>query len=160
VETVHDYRMCCLAAMRQNRMTSCWRRQGKDAGDWRASRHCDGWDADASALWTRMELHPAELRDCAALRLPGGDAGWRNGVAKSVATTNLINALAEYHKVRFMRRRWVQVHRRTDQRRQDCHRRRGVAGLTIAACAGEGWVLAGLLVAEMWPRAARAWAHK
>ncbi|MDR3750774.1 MAG: phosphoglucomutase/phosphomannomutase family protein [Terracidiphilus sp.] len=26
--------------------------------------------------------------------------GWKNGVAKSVATTNLINALAEYHKVR------------------------------------------------------------
>jgi alpha-D-glucose phosphate-specific phosphoglucomutase len=26
--------------------------------------------------------------------------GWRNGVAKSVATTNLVNALAEYHKVR------------------------------------------------------------
>ena len=25
--------------------------------------------------------------------------GWRNGVAKSVATTNLINALAEHHKV-------------------------------------------------------------
>ena len=25
--------------------------------------------------------------------------GWRNGVAKSVATTNLINALADYHKV-------------------------------------------------------------
>jgi phosphomannomutase len=25
--------------------------------------------------------------------------GWRNGVAKSVATTNLINALAEYHQV-------------------------------------------------------------
>jgi phosphomannomutase len=25
--------------------------------------------------------------------------GWRNGVGKSVATTNLINALAEYHKV-------------------------------------------------------------
>jgi phosphoglucomutase len=25
--------------------------------------------------------------------------GWRNGVAKSVATTNMINALAEYHKV-------------------------------------------------------------
>jgi phosphoglucomutase len=25
--------------------------------------------------------------------------GWRNGVAKSVATTNLVNALAEYHKV-------------------------------------------------------------
>jgi phosphomannomutase len=25
--------------------------------------------------------------------------GWRNGVAKSVTTTNLINALAEYHKV-------------------------------------------------------------
>jgi alpha-D-glucose phosphate-specific phosphoglucomutase len=25
--------------------------------------------------------------------------GWRNGVAKSVATTNLINALAEFHKV-------------------------------------------------------------
>jgi len=25
--------------------------------------------------------------------------GWRNGVAKSVATTNLINALAQYHKV-------------------------------------------------------------
>ena len=25
--------------------------------------------------------------------------GWKNGVAKSVATTNLINALAEYHKV-------------------------------------------------------------
>jgi len=27
--------------------------------------------------------------------------GWRNGVAKSVATTNLINALADYHKFRF-----------------------------------------------------------
>jgi phosphomannomutase len=25
--------------------------------------------------------------------------GWRNGVAKSVATTNLVNALADYHKV-------------------------------------------------------------
>lgn len=25
--------------------------------------------------------------------------GWRNGVAKSVATTNLVNALAEYHKI-------------------------------------------------------------
>ena len=25
--------------------------------------------------------------------------GWRNGVAKSVATTNLVNALAEHHKV-------------------------------------------------------------
>ena len=25
--------------------------------------------------------------------------GWRNGVAKSVATTNLVNAMAEYHKV-------------------------------------------------------------
>jgi alpha-D-glucose phosphate-specific phosphoglucomutase len=25
--------------------------------------------------------------------------GWRNGVAKSVATTNLINALADYHKI-------------------------------------------------------------
>jgi alpha-D-glucose phosphate-specific phosphoglucomutase len=25
--------------------------------------------------------------------------GWKNGVAKSVATTNLVNALAEYHKV-------------------------------------------------------------
>jgi alpha-D-glucose phosphate-specific phosphoglucomutase len=27
------------------------------------------------------------------------EKGWRNGVGKSVATTNLINALAEYHKV-------------------------------------------------------------
>ena len=26
--------------------------------------------------------------------------GWRNGVAKSVATTNLLNALADYHKVK------------------------------------------------------------
>jgi alpha-D-glucose phosphate-specific phosphoglucomutase len=26
--------------------------------------------------------------------------GWKNGVAKSVATTNMINALADYHKVR------------------------------------------------------------
>jgi phosphoglucomutase len=25
--------------------------------------------------------------------------GWKNGVAKSVATTNLVNALADYHKV-------------------------------------------------------------
>jgi phosphoglucomutase len=25
--------------------------------------------------------------------------GWKNGVAKSVATTNLINALADFHKV-------------------------------------------------------------
>ena len=31
---------------------------------------------------------------------------WKNGVAKSVATTNLINALADFHKVNSMRRRW------------------------------------------------------
>jgi hypothetical protein len=31
--------------------------------------------------------------------------GWRNEVGKSVATTNLINALARYHKVDCTRRR-------------------------------------------------------
>jgi len=46
--------------------------------------------------------------------------GWRNGVAKSVATTNLINALADYHHRR------LQIHRRAHHCGQDRHRRRRV----------------------------------
>jgi phosphoglucomutase len=55
--------------------------------------------------------------------------GWRNGVAKSVATTNLINALAEYHKVPLYETPGgLQVHWRAHHRGQDRHRRRRVRG--------------------------------
>ena len=54
----------------------------------------------ASALWTRTErsFSPTTSLRCSFDYLVE-TRGWRNGVAKSVATTNLINALAEYHKV-------------------------------------------------------------
>ena len=51
--------------------------------------------------------------------------GWKNGVAKSVATTNLINALAEHHHIRAARDPGrLQIHRRTHQAGQNRHRRR------------------------------------
>ena len=56
--------------------------------------------------------------------------GWRNGVAKSVATTNLINALAEYHKVPLYETPvgFKYIGELID-RGQDRHRRRGVGGV-------------------------------
>ena len=53
--------------------------------------------------------------------------GWKNGVAKSVATTNLVNAVAEHHNVPLYETPvGLQVHRRAHHRGQDRHRRRGV----------------------------------
>ena len=53
--------------------------------------------------------------------------GWRNGVAKSVATTNLINALAESPQGSALRNAGrLQVHRRADRSGQNRHRRRGI----------------------------------
>ena len=53
--------------------------------------------------------------------------GWKNGVAKSVATTNLINALADYHKVPLYETpvgfKYIGA---LIDRGQDRHRRRGV----------------------------------
>ena len=67
--------------------------------------------------------------------------GWKNGVAKSVATTNLINALAEYHKVPLYETpvgfKYIGA---LIDRGQDRHRRRGVGGADHPrARAGEGW---------------------
>ena len=77
--------------------------------------------------------------------------GWRNGVAKSVATTNLINALAEYHKVPLYETPvgFKYIGELID-RGQDRHRRRGVGRADHSRPrAGEGWRHCGLLVAEM-----------
>ena len=50
--------------------------------------------------------------------------GWKNGVAKSVATTNLINAVAKRHGVELHETPGgIQVHRRTYQAGQDRNRR-------------------------------------
>ncbi len=67
--------------------------------------------------------------------------GWKNGVAKSVATTNLINALAEYHKVPLYETPvgFKYIGELID-RGQDRHRRRGVGGADHPRPrAGEGW---------------------
>ena len=66
--------------------------------------------------------------------------GWRNGVAKSVATTNLINALAEYHKVPLYETPvGFKYIGELINRRQDRHRRRRVGGADHSRPrAGEG----------------------
>jgi len=77
--------------------------------------------------------------------------GWRNGVAKSVATTNLVNALAEYHKVELYETP-VGFKYIGELINQDKIAIGGEesAGLTIRGHVPEkDGVLAGLLVAEM-----------
>ncbi|MFZ1086125.1 MAG: phosphoglucomutase/phosphomannomutase family protein [Terracidiphilus sp.] len=77
--------------------------------------------------------------------------GWRNGVAKSVATTNLINALAEYHQVQLYETP-VGFKYIGELINQDKIAIGGEesAGLTIRGHVPEkDGVLAGLLVAEM-----------
>ncbi|HET9087756.1 MAG TPA: phosphoglucomutase/phosphomannomutase family protein [Acidobacteriaceae bacterium] len=77
--------------------------------------------------------------------------GWRNGVAKSVATTNCINALAEYHKVP-MYETPVGFKYIGELINQDKIAIGGEesAGLTIRGHVPEkDGILAGLLVAEM-----------
>jgi phosphomannomutase len=77
--------------------------------------------------------------------------GWRNGVAKSVATTNLINALAEYHKVPLYETPvgFKYIGELINQDRIAIGGEES-AGLTIRGHVPEkDGVLAGLLVAEM-----------
>jgi len=77
--------------------------------------------------------------------------GWRNGVAKSVATTNLINALADYHKVELFETP-VGFKYIGELINQDKIAIGGEesAGLTIRGHVPEkDGVIAGLLVAEM-----------
>ncbi len=77
--------------------------------------------------------------------------GWRNGVAKSVATTNLINALAEHHKVQLYETP-VGFKYIGELINQDKIAIGGEesAGLTIRGHVPEkDGILAGLLVAEM-----------
>jgi len=77
--------------------------------------------------------------------------GWRNGVAKSVATTNLINALAEHHKVPLYETpvgfKYIGELIIADKIAIGCEES---AGLTIRGHVPEkDGVLAGLLMAEM-----------
>jgi alpha-D-glucose phosphate-specific phosphoglucomutase len=77
--------------------------------------------------------------------------GWRNGVAKSVATTNLINALADYHKVQLFETpvgfKYIGALINDDKIAIGGEES---AGLTIRGHVPEkDGVLAGLLVAEM-----------
>jgi len=77
--------------------------------------------------------------------------GWRNGVAKSVATTNLINALAEHHKVPLYETPvgFKYIGALIDQDKIAIGGEES-AGLTIRGHVPEkDGVLAGLLVAEM-----------
>jgi len=77
--------------------------------------------------------------------------GWRNGVAKSVATTNLINALAEYHKVPLYETPvgFKYIGALIDQDKIAIGGEES-AGLTIRGHVPEkDGVIAGLLVAEM-----------
>jgi phosphomannomutase len=77
--------------------------------------------------------------------------GWKNGVAKSVATTNLINALAEYHKVPIYETPvgFKYIGALIDQDKIAIGGEES-AGLTIRGHVPEkDGVIAGLLVAEM-----------
>jgi alpha-D-glucose phosphate-specific phosphoglucomutase len=77
--------------------------------------------------------------------------GWKNGVAKSVATTNLINALAEYHKVPLYETPvgFKYIGELIDEDKIAIGGEES-AGLTIRGHVPEkDGVLAGLLVAEM-----------
>jgi phosphomannomutase len=77
--------------------------------------------------------------------------GWKNGVAKSVATTNLINALAEHHKVPLYETPvgFKYIGELIDQDKIAIGGEES-AGLTIRGHVPEkDGVLAGLLVAEM-----------
>ncbi len=77
--------------------------------------------------------------------------GWKNGVAKSVATTNLINALAEYHKVPLYETPvgFKYIGALIDQDKIAIGGEES-AGLTIRGHVPEkDGVIAGLLVAEM-----------
>jgi alpha-D-glucose phosphate-specific phosphoglucomutase len=77
--------------------------------------------------------------------------GWRNGVAKSVATTNLINALADHHKVQLYETPvgFKYIGALIDQDKIAIGGEES-AGLTIRGHVPEkDGVIAGLLVAEM-----------
>ncbi|MFZ2022266.1 MAG: phosphoglucomutase/phosphomannomutase family protein [Terracidiphilus sp.] len=77
--------------------------------------------------------------------------GWRNGVAKSVATTNLVNALAEHHKVQLYETPvgFKYIGALIDQDKIAIGGEES-AGLTIRGHVPEkDGVIAGLLVAEM-----------
>jgi alpha-D-glucose phosphate-specific phosphoglucomutase len=77
--------------------------------------------------------------------------GWRNGVAKSVATTNLINALAEHHKIQLYETPvgFKYIGALIDQDKIAIGGEES-AGLTIRGHVPEkDGVIAGLLVAEM-----------
>jgi phosphoglucomutase len=77
--------------------------------------------------------------------------GWKNGVAKSVATTNLVNALAEYHKVPLYETPvgFKYIGALIDQDKIAIGGEES-AGLTIRGHVPEkDGVIAGLLVAEM-----------
>jgi phosphomannomutase len=77
--------------------------------------------------------------------------GWKNGVAKSVATTNLINALADYHKVQLYETPvgFKYIGALIDEDKIAIGGEES-AGLTIRGHVPEkDGVIAGLLVAEM-----------
>jgi phosphoglucomutase len=77
--------------------------------------------------------------------------GWRNGVAKSVATTNLVNALADYHKVQLYETPvgFKYIGALIDQDKIAIGGEES-AGLTIRGHVPEkDGIIAGLLVAEM-----------
>jgi phosphoglucomutase len=77
--------------------------------------------------------------------------GWRNGVAKSVATTNLVNALAELHKVKLYETPvgFKYIGALIDQDKIAIGGEES-AGLTIRGHVPEkDGIIAGLLVAEM-----------
>ena len=85
----------------------CWATARQDEGDRRGIGIATDGDADrfgivdADGTFIQPNYIIALLFDYLV-----ETRGWRNGVAKSVATTNLINALAENTRFRSTRRRW------------------------------------------------------
>ena len=101
VETVHDYRDVLFgghAPEPDDHLLGDAKKKMKEIG----ARICIATDGDADRFGIVDEdgtfIQPnyiiALLFDYLV-----ETRGWKNGVAKSVATTNLVNALAEYHKV-------------------------------------------------------------
>jgi phosphoglucomutase len=91
---------CSSAAMRPSPTTTCSATPSQDEGDGAA------WPSPPTATRTALALSTQDgtfIQPNYIIALLFDylveTRGWRNGVAKSVATTNLINALADYHKV-------------------------------------------------------------
>jgi phosphoglucomutase len=144
---------CSSAATRRSRTTTCWatarKKMKRSARRWVIATDGDAdrfGIVDGDGTFIQPNYVIALLFDYLV-----ETRGWKNGVAKSVATTNLINALADYHKVPLYETPvgFKYIGELIDQDKIAIGGEES-AGLTIRGHVPEkDGVIAGLLVAEM-----------